>query len=546
MHDNLMDNMRFLVDQTLLQLDEVDSLFNDFSEEKVNRITSKEDYIDNLKVLIENECFSIIHHNPLAKRQMDKIRSIHVIAINLERIADYIVNIADQTMYYINLSYLTRFDHRVFVEKIKSGLLTLLTVLREDDLSKALDICKIEYEIDLIYKEYFDSLMELFNTGERHEDLITSIFIHRYFERIGDSILNIGEALIFAIIGDRIKIRHFEALEQNITGTEFGGDIFDITAEPILGSRSGCRISRVRKETGSDTKEQGIFKEGDRKKIHSEYENILKWQRIREDLTPKVYGYLEKEGKASMLVECLAGKTGDRIVLEESGETLETLETLLCDTVVHCWRDTLKREEKNAGFGLQMQERADYVDYTHPDFFRKEMAPGQKQALSTRQLICRLTEIEKDLPAPFSVFIHGDFNLNNIIFNQTEGRIHYIDTYRSCMSDYVQDASVCLVSAFRLPVFKGEGRDRINRFIRDMYRCFEGFAAESGDPTFEARLSLALARSFFTSTRFALNNKFAREMFSRSEYIMDEIASYTGSWENFPFRQSVLYYQASV
>ncbi len=543
MFDNLLDNLRFLLDQTRDQLRKADSLLSEFSDKKVNGISSKEDYIDNLKVTIENECFSVIHNRPISKRDIDKVRSIQVIATNVERIADFIVNIADQTRYLINFSFLRQFDHRVLVEKIESSLSTVIEVLRTEDLSKALDICKAEYEIDLIYKNYFDRLMEMFKTAEHHEDLVTAIFIFRYFERIGDSVLNAGEALIFAILGDRIKIRHFEALEQNIVGTEFNGDISQISADPILGSRSGCRISKVKKEDDPDAKEQGIFKEGSLKKIHSEYENILKWQSISERLAPKVYGYLEKDDKASMLVECLPGRTFDQVLIDEDRHTFETALHMFVDTLFAIWEKTLAQKERHAGYAAQLSERAESVENIHPYFFREEMAIDDNPIYSTNRLIEKLVEKEAGLSAPFSVFIHGDFNLNNVIYNDYEDIIHYIDLYRSRLSDYIQDASVCLVSAFRIPVFKGYIRERINLFIEEMYGRFRSFAETHEDTTFNARLAFALARSFFTSTRFSLNKTFAKDMFARSEYIMDKIVSFEGRWEDFKLKPSVLYYQ---
>ena len=542
MYTTLFDNLRFLVDQTLNQLYQADSLLDEFSEKKIDKVTSNEDYIDNLKVTIENECFSVIHNRSLSRRDIDKIRSINVIGTNVERIADYVVNIADQTRYLINFSFLRQFGHKVFVEKIEGGLTTVIEVLKTDDLSKALDICKVEYELDLVYKTYFDRLMEMFQTAEHHEDLITAIFIFRYFERIGDSILNIGEALIFAILGDRIKIRHFEALEQNIANPEFGGDISQIRTDPILGSRSGCRISKVKKDEGPDSKEQGIFKEGSREKIHSEYENILKWRSVSEDLPPKVYGYLEKDNKASMLVECLPGRTFDQVLIDEESRTFDHALKLFIETVFSSWTGTISSTPRSAGYAAQLESRIESVENIHPHFFRDEMEIGGKKIHSTRNLVKRMVEKEANLQPPFSVLIHGDFNLNNVIYNDFEDRIHYIDLYRSRMLDWVQDASVCLVSAFRIPVFKGYIRERINFFIHTMYQKFSRFARENDDNSFEARLAFALARSFFTSTRFTYNKKFAREMFNRSEYIMDKLASYEGDWQDFRIKDSVLFY----
>ncbi|MBF0551315.1 MAG: hypothetical protein HQK60_12355, partial [Deltaproteobacteria bacterium] len=56
---------------------------------------------------------------------------------------------------------------------------------------------------------------------------------------------------------------------------------------------------------------------------------------------------------------------------------------------------------------------------------------------------------------------------------------------------------------------------------------------------------LALARSFYTSTRFELNKEFAREMYLRAHFLMEKVAGYGaagGSWPDFVFPLSVLYY----
>jgi hypothetical protein len=69
------------------------------------------------------------------------------------------------------------------------------------------------------------------------------------------------------------------------------------------------------------------------------------------------------------------------------------------------------------------------------------------------------------------------------------------------------------------------------------------FAERSGDRTFWARLALAAARSLYTSTRFELDQGFAREMFLRSHFLMDKIIGHAGTpWETFRFPREVLVY----
>ena len=103
--------------------------------------------------------------------------------------------------------------------------------------------------------------------------------------------------------------------------------------------------------------------------------------------------------------------------------------------------------------------------------------------------------IGKALTSPFSVFVHGDLNVNNIIYDPEGDNLHFIDLHRSIQTDYVQDVSVFLASVFRLPVFEKKIRARLNFAIMDFFEFSKNFAAIHRDETFEARLALGLARA---------------------------------------------------
>ena len=111
------------------------------------------------------------------------------------------------------------------------------------------------------------------------------------------------------------------------------------------------------------------------------------------------------------------------------------------------------------------------------------------------------------------------------------------------MSDYVQDVSVFLISVFRLPVFDHRTRRRLNWSIMDFFEFARKFSVENRDETFEARLALGLGRSFFTSTRFELNRKFARKMYMRSVYLLERLTEHQGRpWSEFVLPGEVLIY----
>jgi len=139
------------------------------------------------------------------------------------------------------------------------------------------------------------------------------------------------------------------------------------------------------------------------------------------------------------------------------------------------------------------------------------------------RLLKKAKAAEAKVKPPFSVYIHGDFNVDNIIYDPLEKRINFIDLHRSQYMDYVQDVSVFMVSNYRLQILDARVRDRILAATRRFHRFAAEFAKDAGDDTFEFRLALGLARSFATSTRFILDETLASAMFLRSRYLMEQV-----------------------
>jgi hypothetical protein len=111
------------------------------------------------------------------------------------------------------------------------------------------------------------------------------------------------------------------------------------------------------------------------------------------------------------------------------------------------------------------------------------------------------------------------------------------------MADYVQDGSVFLVSNFRMPVFEEKLRDRLNGVIEMFFEFLKNFAREQEDRTFDVRMALGLARSFYTSTRFEMNSDFAKEMYLRAVFLLEKVVNHhTHPWEAFKLPSHVLYY----
>jgi len=539
--ESLKENFRFLLIEVAGQVKLTSRLLEACEVDLLEEIDSKDDYIDNLKAVVENKCFSRLTRDSIAVQEdPNAVRAIHIMAVNLERIGDFCVNIARQTRYLSSVDIIHHLEYREMFETIEKTLAGVIPVFQSRDFSGALSICRSEYQLDKMYKTRFDDIMTSLRQGKDIGDLLTALFIFRYLERIGDALLNIGEALLFAIKGEKLKIEQYEALQETLSNAQLKVTLPELEVSSILGSRSGCRISRIQPKHGSGT--QGIFKEGNKKKIRLEYLNMQQWEAIYPDLVPKIYGYHENNGSAAVIVEYISGLTLDEIILGSEEDTLKACLASLTKTLHALWHQTLRSGPFITDYTKQLSKRINSVIQVHPTYERPEKSMGGLMIPSSTRLIEVCARIEKDVPAPCHVFIHGDFNVNNVFYDARTGAVRYIDLYRSRFADYVQDASVFLVSNYRLPFFDAKTRARLNRVIQEFLDFFKKFSMEIDDKVFEARMALALVRSFYTSTRFELNRSFSRRMFLSAHFLMESLVSYRGNWEKFKFPRKVLFY----
>ena len=241
-------------------------------------------------------------------------------------------------------------------------------------------------------------------------------------------------------------------------------------------------------------------------------------------------------------MQFLPGCTLDEIILGAEPPALDTAFSIFEQTLIEIWRASIMPGPAPTDYVQQTRKRIPAVLQVHPDFVRPQRHVSGASVLSTEELLAACEAAEQELPAPYTVFIHGDFNANNVVYDQRTERIHFIDLHRSMRADFVQDISVFLISNFRLPVFDAALRARLDRTIRTFLGFAREFAGEQNDATFEARLALALARSLYTSTRFELHPAFAKEMFLRSHFLLEQVARHRGKpWEAFRLPETVLY-----
>ena len=189
-----------------------------------------------------------------------------------------------------------------------------------------------------------------------------------------------------------------------------------------------------------------IFKDGDTGKLRKEADNIARWETLMPGLPPRIQAFREDKKSSSMLVELLPGQTiqditltGDRVLL---GQALSAQ----CRLANSLWDKTRVERSIPAGCMRQLRSRMDEVLTVHPQFRLKRRGIGTCTLPSLDELIDEAAAVEATLTAPFSVFLHGDYNTNNILYDAENDCIHYIDLHRSADGDLAQDISVYMLS----------------------------------------------------------------------------------------------------
>ncbi|HML59851.1 PhoU domain-containing protein [Solidesulfovibrio sp.] len=530
MHE-IVTNFQFLLVEIERQVEAAMAVIEKHDERAIAKIEARDDYIDNLKSVIENGCFAtLLGAERLTAPETARVRALNIIGNNLERVGDHVVNVVRQTRHYDEPECIKRYAYKPFFAEVKKALEWTPKAVLERDMSAALKICRCELHLDRLYKEQFDRIRDELRSGFQTGDLLTTLFIFRYLERMGDALLNVGEAAIFAITGDKFKIHQFTALKDILTESGHELPLTEIDFESIWGTRSGCRIGRVADRDGKgESGREVIFKDGDTAKLRKEASNIEHWEGLMPGLVPRVEAFREGRKSSSMLIELLPGQTIQDIALGGELPLLRRALSAQCRVAGEIWKKTLERAAVPAGTMAQLRSRLGEVLTVHPGFRSLPRAIGNYALPNLDDALRGAEAVEAGLAAPFTVLLHGDYNSNNILYDAAEDRIHYIDLHRSAPGDLAQDTSVFMVSNFRLPVFDASRRRILNAIIAEFFEFARGFAARNGDDTFELRVALGLARSYITSTRFELSERFSRLMFSRGMYLLGRVAGHAGA-----------------
>jgi aminoglycoside phosphotransferase len=520
---DIRNNLRFLIAEVGSQVSNLQTYLGTPSASVARRILDRSGYAYNLMLRIHDSCHSQVIKAAGSGTDAASLRAIESIATDLERITG-LCREAIQQLDQLQSRRCPGADTCKFMlDRITSGLDRIELAIYRNDTGLALKIGRIKPRLDKashkLVKKYTVGLKRQKHT----EDLVAGLFLVHGIEQMGDAMLNISEAIMSANLGQPINIDRYHSLRASMEQLDAANNYSDLVIEPVAETRSGSGISSISATGQDDTGYVGIYKDGKKRKLQEERRGLKSWQEIYPGLAPRILSYHKRGQSASLLIEHLAGLTFEQILLHEPTRLLRETQQQLHRTLGKVWRETHTRKPVSAAYMRQLSRRLEAVHTIHPEFRQDDSRICGKSVPSFGTLLKQAHRLEAGIRAPFSVYIHGDFNVDNIIYDPLEKKINFIDLHRSRYMDYVQDVTVFMVSNYRLQIFDAPLRRRIMMLTRDFYRFAAAFASKAGDQTFELRLALGLARSFVTSTRFILDKSLARAMFLRSRYLLEQV-----------------------
>lgn len=541
-HEGIEENLRFLIIEVEKQLQRTGAYLVKPNRPALAKIVDGDDYIDNLKAIIQSKSFNAAAEAASSSHEsVALLRTFEVIASNLERIADFCEKIIVQVGYIDRPNVYARYDFSVFLVEVVAGVGLIEQAVFKRDVQVALAICRAEHTLDHMYAKSFKRILGELRSegGESTQSLVTVLFIAHYLERMGDALLNVGEAILSAHLGERIKIGQLRALEDSLELTELSSHLGHLSMRAMGETKSGARVNSLSSRVDGDGdagRRSVIFKEGKTKKLLEERDSIARWEQLMPGIAPRIYSFHDGGEDGAILFEYLPGGTFESLLLEKPWREVTRALDSIQRKLVEVWSCTRSAEQVAPRFLQQLSTRFDDVLAVHPEFRQGDARIGEKEVASYLRLVEHLLRFDESLIAPFSVFIHGDFNVDNVIYDAADDSVRFIDLHRSRMMDYVQDISVFLVSHFRLQFLETPVRRRINSTILRFHDFARAHAERIGDTTFQQRLALGVARSFATSTRFVLDPHLARSMFLRSRYILERMVELQGSGRTHQFQ----------
>ncbi len=187
--------------------------FKAFKERNVDialEIIDMDTEINRLEEMINDRVILIIAKQQPVATDLRRLVVILKAASDMERVGDYAVNIAKET---IRLGKAPIIASTETLEEMHQRTLLMLRQIvdafMDDNMTKAKEIAELDDKIDELYGETVTGLFRISDVPQENLSQLTSLaFIARYIERCGDHVTNMAEHLFYLIKGQHYELNN--------------------------------------------------------------------------------------------------------------------------------------------------------------------------------------------------------------------------------------------------------------------------------------------------------------------------------------------------
>ena len=172
------------------------------------KVIENDDKVDELNKKIEEQCLKFMAMESPVATDLRKIFTTSKIVTDLERMADYAVDIC-KIAQRVELDILGEECEPVWqmVDILRKMIKRSLEAFVTGNVKEAYEICKMDDEVDILYRGLFNDILKKM---AKDETIINKgaqiLFASKYLERVGDHVTNICEWIIFSSKGDYVYL----------------------------------------------------------------------------------------------------------------------------------------------------------------------------------------------------------------------------------------------------------------------------------------------------------------------------------------------------
>jgi phosphate uptake regulator len=357
------DEMAF---EVIKQVRDCRDFFLSPAEALARKIIARDDYVDVLKSEIADLTAVVRETEVPGPGARVWFQAASIVGNNLERIGDCTVGSAEYALVLRDPKELRRYQLERFLRPVLPSLDRVRSCLVRPNLRGAYRICRTERETVELYCDAYGQALRELREGFPPEEVIPILLISQYLQRMGEGLLNIGEAALSTLLGEKLKIHQYRGLSGALRAAGMELSLSALDFEPIFGTRSGSRVAALGRKAQREAPRRVIFKTGTTRKMAGEVEGIARWEEIAPGAPPRVLGFDRGKAEVFLVLDRLEGRTLEDLALHAAWDEIEEALVAFEHLLEEVWSRTRGSGPVPGSFAEQLGSRIGDVLKVYP------------------------------------------------------------------------------------------------------------------------------------------------------------------------------------